>query len=121
MIRRATHHHTGFLYLQIHGHEEELDAVYEIMTETYPAEPYPWGQGRGTETEVSAKLICWVRHGETYSRDDAEGICGEAEIIRQEGIAAEDWASDHPGPALRDDYGDWLRDRQMDRVAMAAE
>lgn len=118
MIRRTTHHHTDWLYLQIHGHEEELEAVYEITVETFPAEPAPWGAGRGTETEVSAKLICWARHGETYNRDEAEGICGEAEVIRQEDIVAECWSPDDPG---WDDYGDFLRDQWMDRVAMAAE
>lgn len=79
---------TAPIYLHFHGVEEELDAVWVIEVETYPAEPYSWGQSRGTETEVTARLLSWERHGATFTRADACALEGEPRIIEQEECVA---------------------------------
>lgn len=73
------------LYLHFNGIEEELDAVWEISTERYPAEPYSHGGGRGTETETTARLVSWG----SRTRADAIALAGETEIRRQEAWVAE--------------------------------
>lgn len=93
------------LYLTFHGHEEELDAIFVIEVETYPAEPTTWGASRGDETEVSARLLCWERHGEMFCRADAVALEGEARVIEQEEATA---ASAEPSDLDDGDYGDWL-------------
>lgn len=107
-------------YLTLHGLEEELDAIFVITVETYPAEPYSYGRSRGDETEVSARLLCWERHGETYDRAAACDIAGEAEIIRQEELTAD---AVEPDSWDGGDFGDWLFQKNGGRAAdrMAAE
>lgn len=79
---------TAALYLHPHGWEEELDAIFVIAVESYPAEPYSWGGSRGLEHEVSARLLSWHRHGDEFDRADAVAIEGEARILEQEEWAA---------------------------------
>lgn len=121
-MTRETHTTTAPLYLHLHGIEEELDAIWSVRTQNYPAEPTSWGAGRGTETEVeSARLISWHRHGVEYSRADAIEIEGEADVIRQEKVMADSF--DPSEAALPYDPGlraDWLRDERRDRDDIAA-
>lgn len=88
-MSRAIHTRADYLYLPIHGIEEELDAIWGIAVETYPAEPYSHGGSRGMEIEARARLISWHRHSVEYSRADAVEIAGEIEIQRQEEATAE--------------------------------
>lgn len=44
------------LYTQ-YGYLEDVPVEYELDVETYPAEPYSWGGGRGTETEVEVVIL----------------------------------------------------------------
>lgn len=104
----------GKIYLHFHGIEEELDAVFDIVTETYPAEPYSWGGSRGTETTVTATLRYYTRHGQRCYRADAIEQDGDQRIEEQEEAAGYAY---EPPEVWADDYGDWLRDRQMDRAA----
>ena len=97
-MTRATHTTTGPIYLHFHGIEEELDAIWSVESETYPAEPYSTGGGRGDETETtSATLISWHRQGMEYDRAEAVQIAGEAEVMRQEEYVRETFA---PGETM---------------------
>lgn len=77
------------LYLHFNGVEQELDAVWEITADRYPAEPYSHGGGRGMETETDARLVSWERNGVLHTRDEAVSIAGEAAVRRQEAWVAE--------------------------------
>lgn len=73
------------LYIHPNGIEKECDAVWEITTDRYPAEPYSHGGGRGMDSETTARLVSW----EGKTRADAVAIDGETEIRRQEAWVAE--------------------------------
>lgn len=38
------------------GNFEDIPAIFDVEVEEYPAEPYSWGESRGTETEIRATL-----------------------------------------------------------------
>jgi len=44
------------------GTLDDVLAYFTIEQETYEREPYPWGEGRGMETETTATLK-WVKLG----------------------------------------------------------
>ena len=72
------------IFMHFNGIEEELEATFDITVEEYPAEPYSWGGSRGTETEVTARLLSWHRHGQEFTRSDATALIGDSEVSRQE-------------------------------------
>lgn len=108
------------LYLTFHGQEEELDAIFVITVESYPAEPTSWGASRGLEHEVSARLLSWHRHGIEFTRAAAVAIEGEARIAQQE-----EWAAGNVDPEDFEggECGDvpWLAVRDGAARQMAAE
>ncbi len=71
---------------------EILDAraVFRITVDESPAEPYSWGQDRGTEVSYDAHLLHILWNGEiTYSREFVVKEFGESQVKKCEALAKE--------------------------------
>jgi hypothetical protein len=42
---------------------EDVSVSFEATTETFPAEPYSWGSGRGEETEITDVTFTGIQVG----------------------------------------------------------
>ena len=67
----------------------EADCLFEIETDTHPAEPYSWGGSRGSETDVSATLKSIDIDGSVMPRAKVIEVFGIKEIWRMETLAVE--------------------------------
>lgn len=75
---------------------EDADCAFDVEITTSPAEPYSWGQSRGTETEVSATLTGVTLGKLTLTRDQAVLMFGEDAIERAERAAEDRVMEDGP-------------------------
>lgn len=62
------------------GYLEGVPAVFDVDVETFPAEPYSWGESRGTETSVSARFISMQLNGLTLRENEAIAWLGRERI-----------------------------------------
>lgn len=85
MIRRTSASYA--LDLDGDVYVEDVPCEFEIEIEVYPAEPYSWGQSRGTETDISAALTSVKLGGWKASREIAVQIFGAEAIERAESVA----------------------------------
>ena len=77
---------TGAVYIG----NDEYEGQYEVTVDSWEAEPYSWGEGRGRETGASARMLSFTMDGATLTRDDAVRLTGVAHVERQERLLAED-------------------------------
>lgn len=68
----------------VEGYLYDYPAIFEITSEPYPAEPYSWGGSRGTDYDLTVRLISYDQEGVIKTRVDAVREHGEADIKRQE-------------------------------------
>jgi hypothetical protein len=73
------------------GDLEEVPAVFDIEVEVAEAEPYSWGEGRGTETYVTAKFIELKLGGLLLGENMAIAAFGRDQIIQAEYTAAAEY------------------------------
>lgn len=66
------------------GYLEGIPAVFEVDVDHYPAEPYSWGESRGTETEVSARFIYMQLNGLTLRENEVIAWLGREQITQLE-------------------------------------
>lgn len=74
----------GVLYVN----DDEWVATYAVETESWPAEPFSWGESRGTETGAAARLVSATLDGRTLTREDVLRIKGAATVAVYERDAA---------------------------------
>ena len=67
----------------------ECPAIFDVESNTYFAEPYSWGQSRGTETEAKAELMTATFGGLTLDRSQCAAITGAEHLSSQEKQVAE--------------------------------
>lgn len=68
---------------------EDTECEFDVEIDVYPAEPYSWGQSRGTETEITATMTAVKLGGLTITRDQAVQMFGADAIERAEAAAAD--------------------------------
>ncbi|MCG7629052.1 hypothetical protein MHM88_14670 [Epibacterium sp. MM17-32] len=66
------------------GYLEGVPAVFDVEVEEYPAEPYSWGEDRGTERTVSARFKAIQLNGLTLRENEALAWLGRDQIERLE-------------------------------------
>ncbi len=66
---------------------EDALCEFDVEIKEYEAEPYSWGQSRGTEVEISATLTAVKLGGWAAPREIAIKIFGEEAIGRAENVA----------------------------------
>ena len=78
-MTRETYTKTGKVTLWSHNTEGEIeaDATFDIVTETYIAEPYSHGGSRGTEAACTAELMHVMFGAHKLSRVAIEEIMGK--------------------------------------------
>lgn len=76
-------------YGEVYIGNDAFDGVFDVSVDTHAAEPFSWGQGRGTDTEALARLRSLDHDGVTLTRDDAVRLTGAAHVERQERLLAE--------------------------------
>lgn len=81
---------------------EDAECEFEIEIDTYPAEPYSWGQSRGTETEITATLTAVKLDGWKASREIAVQMFGEDAIDRAEDTAEDRFREEAMNGELED-------------------
>ena len=69
----------------------ECPATFDIESTQYAAEPYSWGQSRGTESEAKAELLTATFGGLTLDRSQCETITGAEHLSNQEKQVAEQY------------------------------
>lgn len=75
---------------------EDAECEFDVEIEVSPAEPYSWGQSRGTETEITASLTAVKLGGLTITRDQAVLMFGADAIERAESVAEDRVAEEGP-------------------------
>ena len=75
---------------------EDVPCEFDVEIEVSPAEPYSWGQSRGTETEITATLTAVKLGGWKASREIAVQIFGADAIERAESVAEDRVAEEGP-------------------------
>lgn len=66
-----------------------IDVTFAVEIETYPREPYSWGQSRGMETTASARVKSAKINSLIVSRAQLVAMTCEAAVARFEEAAAE--------------------------------
>lgn len=62
------------------GYLEGVMAMFDVDRETWPAEPYSWGQSRGMETATYAEFQHCMLGGLKVDRDMLVKMLSEAEV-----------------------------------------
>jgi len=70
----------------------ECPAEFDVEGEEYIAEPYSWGESRGTELELSAELVSAQFGGLALTRDMVAKIIGGSALARIEDSAASSYS-----------------------------
>ena len=65
---------------------ERARCDFDVTTETYPAEPYSWGESRGTETNVEVRLVAVHLGGLRLTREQAVLAFGSDAVADLEDI-----------------------------------
>ncbi|MDB2578767.1 hypothetical protein N9Y00_06980 [Tateyamaria sp.] len=76
------------------GFLEGVPAVFDIEVKKYPAEPFAWGESRGTETEVSACFKSVQLNGLTLFENEATAWFGPETISKLETFVEENYCNE---------------------------